>query len=300
MKLSIITINYNNHEGLHKTIDSVISQTWQEFEWIIVDGGSTDGSRGLIEQTASLLESRGWTATRFSGPGDPACSINNQSLKEHLSLSANLTSSHRILWCSEPDKGIYNAMNKGIIRSQGDYCLFLNSGDWLYASNVLHSVFDLMEKEIDVFVGRVFCEGQGESRAYSKINSLFLLQYQPYPHQASFIKRQLFIRYGFYDESFRIVSDWLFLIKAIVHGTATVDFSNLIIAGMQEGGLSTNQDMLKAEGDVLRKSEFSKLLIEDLRRSQYLAPVMEASWFTRKAYSVLYRISGIILHLKKL
>lgn len=80
MKLSIITINYNNREGLKKTIESVLSQTFTDYEYIIIDGGSTDGSRELIEQYQS-----------------------------HLSF-----------WCSEPDKGIYNAMNKGIAKARGN------------------------------------------------------------------------------------------------------------------------------------------------------------------------------------
>ena len=78
MKLSIITINYNNKAGLQKTIDSVVAQTWRDFEWIIIDGGSTDGSKELIEQ-----------------------------YQQHFAY-----------WCSEPDKGVYNAMNKGIDKAK--------------------------------------------------------------------------------------------------------------------------------------------------------------------------------------
>lgn len=66
MKLSIITVNLNNVEGLRKTIDSVVNQTWQEFEWIIVDGGSTDGSKELIEETARQLDGHGWDTVNFS------------------------------------------------------------------------------------------------------------------------------------------------------------------------------------------------------------------------------------------
>ena len=89
MKLSIITINYNNLAGLQRTIDSVVCQTWHDYEWIIIDGGSSDGSKELIEQ-----------------------------YQEYITY-----------WCSEPDKGIYNAMNKGIDHAHGDYLIFMNSGD---------------------------------------------------------------------------------------------------------------------------------------------------------------------------
>ena len=97
MKLSIITINFNNHDGLQKTINSVIAQTWKDFEWIIIDGGSTDGSKNLIEQYDKYIT----------------------------------------YWISESDKGIYNAMNKGIKIARGDYLQFLNSGDYFYNEKVI-------------------------------------------------------------------------------------------------------------------------------------------------------------------
>ena len=97
MKLSIITINYNNKAGLQKTIDSVICQTWRDFEWIVIDGGSADGSKELIEQ-----------------------------YQQHFSY-----------WCSERDDGVYSAMNKGICISSGDWIMILNSGDYLYSRDSL-------------------------------------------------------------------------------------------------------------------------------------------------------------------
>ena len=98
-KLSIITVNLNNREGLRKTAESVVSQTYKDYEWIVIDGGSTDGSKELIEQYA-----------------------------EHISY-----------WVSEPDKGIYNAMNKGIRQAHGEYFLFLNSGDSLCDDDIVES-----------------------------------------------------------------------------------------------------------------------------------------------------------------
>lgn len=89
--LSIITINFNNKEGLIKTVESVVHQSYQDFEYIVIDGGSTDGSADYIKEQQT----------------------------------------HFDYWVSEPDKGIYNAMNKGIEVAKGEYCLFLNSGDWL-------------------------------------------------------------------------------------------------------------------------------------------------------------------------
>ena len=100
MKLSIITINRNNAAGLRDTMQSVVSQTSRDFEYIVVDGASTDGSVEVIKELAPLF-----------GDG--------------------------LKWLSEPDNGIFSAMNKGIRMAEGTYCLFLNSGDSLYNSQVV-------------------------------------------------------------------------------------------------------------------------------------------------------------------
>ena len=111
MTLSIITINYNNRDGLQKTIDSVISQSFNDYEWIVIDGDSNDGSREIIEQYCD----------RFA------------------------------YWCSEPDSGIYNAINKGLSHATGEYVQFLNSGDWLYSDNILEKAFSIIDGKNDIY-----------------------------------------------------------------------------------------------------------------------------------------------------
>ncbi len=174
MKLSIITVNYNNKAGLQKTIDSVVAQTWRDFEWIIIDGGSTDGSKELIEQ-----------------------------YQQHFSF-----------WCSEPDKGVYNAMNKGIEKAQGEYLLFLNSGDALYDEHVLQNVDDL-HITADIISGQVErMDNHQLLRTYDK-SILMQLYRDTLNHQGTFIKRTLFddLRY---DESLKVVSDWKFWLETII------------------------------------------------------------------------------------
>ena len=101
MKLSIVTINLNNVAGLHETIISVLNQSSADLEYIIIDGGSTDGSAELIKEYSDRI----------------------------------------YYWVSEPDSGIYNAMNKGIRKASGEYLLFLNSGDALASDNIVEEVF---------------------------------------------------------------------------------------------------------------------------------------------------------------
>lgn len=114
MKLSIITVNLNNLEGLKKTYESVVSQTFTDYEWLVIDGGSTDGSREFIEQHQDKF----------------------------------------VYWCSEPDKGIYNAMNKGIMRAKGEYLNFMNSGDCFACEETLLGVFGKL-RTADILYGYV-------------------------------------------------------------------------------------------------------------------------------------------------
>ena len=136
MKLSIITINYNNCEGLRETILSVVEQTCKQFEWIIVDGGSQDGSVALLEQYRSYFS----------------------------------------YWCSETDKGIYNAMNKGLQHAHGDYCLFLNSGDRLTNNRIIEQV--MHELSGDVWHALSITTEIG----YGARVAVFPLKHSLYPH----------------------------------------------------------------------------------------------------------------------
>lgn len=188
MKLSIITINYNNLEGLRRTIDSVMSQTWRDFEWILVDGGSTDGSKELIEEIAA---------------------------NPHSNIS---------WWCSEPDKGIYNAMNKGILHAKGDYLNFMNSGDCFVDKSILEKFFNYIQKDIpesDILYGDCLeCSENFKSvfrQAPPSLTLDFYVNRGYINHQSSFIKRALFDN-ELYDESYRLCADGNFFIRRILDG----------------------------------------------------------------------------------
>ncbi len=248
-KLSIITINYNNKQGLQKTIDSVISQTFKDFEWIVIDGGSTDGSRELIEK-----------------------------YHEYFSF-----------WCSEPDKGIYNAMNKGIRKANGEYCLFLNSGDFLNG-NSLNSVVSQLEG--DVLVGRVkSAEGGGLSYLYeSKTFSFSQLYSYSFPHQASFIKRNLFFNYDFYDETYKICSDWKFFLQLLLKERIQLSFIPDVVTVIDYNGISkTNKKLFETEKSRLKDEIFPPYLVKDFEYSSSLRDLFEHP-IGKRLYSILYRL----------
>lgn len=222
MKLSIITINYNNKAGLQKTIDSVICQTWKDFEWIVIDGGSTDGSKELIEQ-----------------------------YQQHFAY-----------WCSEPDGGVYNAMNKGIARAKGDYLLFLNSGDALYDENVLQTIDDI-HFSADIITGQAIRMDTNELlRQYDK-NLLMQLYLDTLNHQATFIKRELF-KDTCYDESLKIVSDWKFWLEAILWKRASVDVVDVIVTKQDMTGISSDQKKERTERECVLQQLMPDVLRDNL------------------------------------
>lgn len=234
MKLSIITVNLNNRDGLQKTIDSVVSQTFRDFEWIVIDGGSTDGSKELIEQYAD----------------------------------------HFTYWVSEPDKGIYNAMNKGILKATGEYIMFLNSGDQLLTGYTLSESFSKKWNE-DILYGDAlynFTSGEWKYKTPATITANYLINNGTILHSGgSFIKRQLFIDYGVYDENLRIVADWKFFIQAIVCGTATTKHLNITLSLYDVTGISTtNQKLVQQEHDLVLAQMFSPPIISSFQQLSYL------------------------------
>ena len=213
MKLSIITVNLNNKDGLRKTAQSIVSQSFKDFEWIVIDGGSTDGSNEIIEQYSKYIT----------------------------------------YWVSEPDKGIYNAMNKGIVVARGYYLLFLNSGDVLYSQATLSEVFKL-NIEVDILTGQVERMDNHQLLRNYESNLFIQLYKDTINHQGTFIKKELF-NHRKYDEDLRLVSDWKFWIESIIGDNASVMVTNLIISKQDMNGVSSNISLLSQE----RKEVFNKL-----------------------------------------
>jgi len=214
-KISIITINLNNKQGLARTIESVVNQSCNDYEYIIIDGGSTDGSIDIIDRFKKRI-------------------------------------TH---WVSESDNGIYNAMNKGITLANGEYCLFLNSGDFFYNDFVLQNIigklnnYDIIYGNIIILPNNINLGNSDELKKYSKPypgrkKSLKIYyRFGPViPHQAEFIKRSVFNRIGYYDEQYKIASDVEFNIRAIDYSSLKFKYIGDIISYFILDGIGSDFD----------------------------------------------------------
>jgi glycosyltransferase involved in cell wall biosynthesis len=222
MKLSIITINYNNLDGLKRTVESIVNQTWQEFEYIVIDGGSTDGSAQYI-----------------------------QSQVEHIDY-----------WVSEPDSGIYNAMNKGITKATGEYLLFLNSGDHLYSNIVLQENYNLLA-DTDLIYFNVKVVGENTLKIVKHPDELrfFYFYINGLNHQSVLIRKVLFQTVGLYDENLKIVSDWKFFIVALFKYNCSYTNINKILSTYYLGGISSKIDH-KNERDKVLNEHFGGFILD--------------------------------------
>lgn len=201
-KLSIITINLNNASGLQKTMESVFSQTFTNYEYFIIDGGSTDRSKEIIEKYVDKLS----------------------------------------YWISEKDRGIYNAMNKGIMKANGEYLLFMNSGDYLYSNDTLKKIFENSDNEDIIYGDAMVVRGQDEKNEINTYPNRLTFRYfltRTLHHTSSIIKTDLFKKFGLYNEEFKVMSDWEFFIKVICLYQASYKYLNQIISCFNPDGISS-------------------------------------------------------------
>ena len=341
MKLSIITINYNNAEGLRKTLASVASQTYADIEHIIVDGGSTDGSVEIIEAYASDVARKASGCVPQGGEGcyaavegqDSTPANGAQPLAAQDSTSPKATQPHKVTWISEPDKGIYNAMNKGIEIALGrrvvndnhtsspiannqllialtDYIQILNSGDILAADDVTERMMAALKTHQCKVYG-VKCKGTEDSNAENPASSpnsliasspiqncpaiLYGNMIKEYPdgrrvndtclgnrskknantsirevewtmydfikgtinHDPTYIRRDMYEKYGLYDDTLKIVSDWKWFVQAVVFGGEKVYYIPMNVTIFDMTGISET-NLVAREKE--RHDELEKML----------------------------------------
>lgn len=227
MKFSIITINRNNAVGLEKTIQSVINQTLTDYEYIVIDGGSTDDSIDIIKRYNDKIS----------------------------------------YWVSEPDRGIYHAMNKGIEQAKGEYVELLNSGDWLCQPDTLQKLLTF-NSTADIIYGnmlKVYPDGRliNDKGFHRSDLTLADMYFHTLNHSSSFVKRKLFDVYGLFNEDYKIVSDWVFFLKAIGLGKASVEYVDVNVNFFDMTGISNSQRKLRFEE---RELELNKSIPHKIRK----------------------------------
>ncbi len=185
---------------MRRTIESVVAQTCRDFEYIVIDGGSTDSSVEVIKEYDQSID----------------------------------------YWVSERDRGIYHAMNKGVAQAHGDYCIFMNSGDCFYGSDVLECVRGEFAAD-DFVVGKAVSQKDNTALFAPPVRdiSLYYFYTGTLPHQSSFIKTDLLRQFP-YDESLKIVSDWKFFVQTIILHDCSVKFIDEIVAKFDVDGVSTS------------------------------------------------------------
>jgi len=202
-KITVITINLNNAEGLRRTIKSVVEQHQRNIEYIVIDGGSTDGSLDVIREFADKIH----------------------------------------YWVSEKDSGIYEAMNKAIDLATGYYLNFLNSGDHYSNPLSLKMLLDSSDQKDIVYGNiSVVEENNTWVKKYPAYLNFKYLMVDTLPHPASLIRKRMFDIIGFYDTSLKVVADWKFFILAVIRHKASYIYVDKNIAHFYYDGISSNSD----------------------------------------------------------
>lgn len=291
MKLCIVTINYNNAEGLRKTLASVAAQTYRDIEHIIVDAASTDGSVEIIKEYEEKI---------------------------HLTHSTI-----HIVWTSEKDKGIYDAMNKGIRKATGDYVWILNSGDCAASSDVVERMMNILPSftpstlndiiDIPILIGNKIHVYPGDKRVYSPLpigrsktpnpipieTSMLTFYRGTIPQDAAFVRRDLFEKYGGFDEGMKICADWKLYLNMIALDGIIPMYVNIDVVLFDMTGVSNaNNDLRLAEKRAYLEKILPASVLKDY--DAYAFPIDE--YIRLKKYhlwGIVYFLERMLFKLEK-
>ena len=260
MKFSIITVCYNDKEGLQKTIKSVVKQSSVNYEYIIIDGGSTDGSVDVIKKFSSKIN----------------------------------------YWISEPDKGVYSAMNKGINVAKGEYTIFMNAGDTFYSNNILEKV-DNLNLHCDLAVGNASMTRAGKECSVVSPPQEITLGFWIYHsviHQAAFMRTSM-LKEKMYDETFEIVSDWKYMLEEYITREYNYQPIPFIICCFDTTGISSDKIKRMNERDRVLKELFPPMLYAEYGKYKGFKPMFLDTQFIESLneifkYKTLYKFYSFI------
>lgn len=214
-KITVITVCYNAAKELPKTLESVLQQNCSEYEYVIIDGASTDSTLKILEEYKHKFELK--------------------------SIDVKIV--------SERDNGIYNAMNKGIRLAKGEWLYFLNAGDALYNQNVLQSVLPFLDSRYDVVYGNTIKELYGLQKTQYPKPLECVCEEMPFCHQSVFTRRDLMLPEG-YDESYKICADHEFYLDAYLN-ERRFHYIDVIISIFQMDGISSVNE-IKVYDEIIK------------------------------------------------
>jgi glycosyltransferase involved in cell wall biosynthesis len=255
MLFSIISINFNNKKGLIDTIKSIENQKFVDYEHIIIDGNSNDGSLEVLNK------------------------LNNVN----------------VIWISENDRGIYHAMNKGILLSKGKYLIFINSGDRFSNNNCLDLINE-KKQDFDIVYSNMIIQNETTSTLikYQDYISTHLLLTSGIPHPGTAIKRELFNVVGLYNENYKIISDWIFFFTAIVKHKASFNHIPEPLVIFDAGGISSNKRNITSlimEHRLFLKNNFPEWLHYFNKNSDQIKRYLKTvSRWKRPFYKLFYLV----------
>lgn len=244
-RISIITVCFNAANDLRKTIESVKNQTCKSLEYIVIDGGSRDDTLNIIKGSNDVIN----------------------------------------FWISEPDHGIYDAMNKGIRKATGEWLIFMNAGDVFVSNNVLEEFNRYLSDDIDILRGnivRIYDKFKAVSQGITSQNpTLMDMISGSFHHQACLIRRKLFLNYGLYSTEYKLCSDWKFFFDCVVLHHVKTRYVNYTVAAFRMDGASSN--------NTQRYENESKAYLVSLYGDEIVGCLTELIFYRRyKVFRLLY------------
>lgn len=235
-KITVITASYNAKNTIEQTISSVVNQDYPDIEYVIVDGGSIDGSVSIIEEYAS---------------------------------------SYNIKWVSEPDQGLYDALNKGVQMATGDYIEIIGADDALVSADIISRVVGEMESNTDIFAGQVWYVDEDSKKQFPYTNTS-MRNRSAYrggmsPHAAMFARRELLLQYPF-DTSYRIAGDYKFFLQCYYDEKVQIQYSDIMVAFFATSGVSSDVESAWRE---------ERRLYSELKLSFRSYNSADSSWLAR-------------------